>query len=576
MKNIISLLLVFIVTISCSSDSGSNDQNNNPNIHPGAITSIIFENSSFTGTALVKYTDNSTYEGSFINGKMEIPNSGTGKTIANIQPQNQPYILIGRKEGFPINLNYNNGVLVHRAPVSGYVPIGTYAEFQLINTNTTTLNANYQLEADLDLMHILWTPIGTNTSFKGIFFGGNHEINNLKITSSEQYTGLFGICEQGDISFLTIRSGSVSNTGNYVGSIVGGIFNGNIIGCKNYATVQGNTQQDSASGGIAGIGSESNFGECENYGNVSGRNVAGITSAANNLADCRNYGSIQITGGGSSSNFGAGIVGRALDVTNCLNMGEITIVTNNQFLGSIGGIATEIYSSISGSFNKGNIIVQGSGAGSIGSIGGVVGYVHISTINNTIPILACYNAGNISGKNCVIGGIVGNAGKGDIRNCYNTGNLTNNPGNANYSSATGGIVGIIDRPGAVLISAYINISQCYNTGQVNGVANIDGTFRNGGIVGAAIVNALGYNLTVYDCYWSDNLSDNTLYGAGIISNGGAITSNVDTGSSKFGATLWPSAAQNWIVGDPMSGSYWKSLGSWNNGNPIYPKLYFED
>ncbi|MDR1863971.1 MAG: hypothetical protein LBR08_00175 [Bacteroidales bacterium] len=47
----------------------------------------------------------------------------------------------------------------------------------------------------------------------------------------------------------------------------------------------------------------------------------------------------------------------------------------------------------------------------------------------------------------------------------------------------------------------------------------------------------------------------------------------------FSASAWPTIGANaeWGIGDGSgSGKWWKSLGNWNGGNPVYPKLWFEE
>lgn len=63
---------------------------------------------------------------------------------------------------------------------------------QSVNEGNTYLNYSVTLEADMNLDDIAWTPIGTSTNaFWGNFDGGDHTINNLKITSGTN-VGLFG------------------------------------------------------------------------------------------------------------------------------------------------------------------------------------------------------------------------------------------------------------------------------------------------------------------------------------------------------------------------------------------------
>jgi hypothetical protein len=225
--------------------------------------------------------------------------------------------------------------------------------------------------------------------------------------------------------------------------------------------------------------------------------------------------------------------------------------------GTIGGICGINFASIILCHNTGSL----SGIGHAGGICGI----------DCASITACYNAGSISGTNYYdAGGICGSNESGTITACYNIG-LVSGSGNiggicgTDYSAivtacyntglVSGGNVGGIC--GKNHTSSYI--TACYNTGSVSGSSNA------GGICGENISS------TITACYWKDIADDNANYGVS------SPTSN--TGATIFALGAWPITGthQQWGTGDGSgNGKYWKSLGSWNGGNPIYPKLYFEE
>ena len=91
--------------------------------------------------------------------------------------------------------------------------------------------------------------------------------------------------------------------------------------------------------------------------------------------------------------------------------------------------------------------------------GGIVGQ---SSVNAGI-INACCNNGNIKADsnanlNAIVGGIIGYS-RGEVKNCYNTGNIE---GYSNKSVKIGGIVGA---------TSQMNISNCYNLGDIKAVGN---------------------------------------------------------------------------------------------------------
>ena len=63
-----------------------------------------------------------------------------------------------------------------------------------------------KLLADVDLAGETWTPIGTNTPFRGTFDGGNNTISNLKVevTGDKGYAGLFAQA-QGVVKDVTLK-----------------------------------------------------------------------------------------------------------------------------------------------------------------------------------------------------------------------------------------------------------------------------------------------------------------------------------------------------------------------------------
>lgn len=319
-----ALTLILGIT-SCSKDDNST-KNENDNGGGNNVTTINLQNSTYTGTAFITFTDGSTATGNFQSGTMKLPLQGD-KIIAGIQPENEDYILLGRKQGETINLNYHNEQLQFRIPINGVIPIGSYAEFQLINT---ALNSNYKLEADLDFMNLEWTPIGGESNQLN-FDGQNHEISNLKISNAAIFftyqciltngsgshtysnrtylTGLFTRVKS--LKNLIIRSGNIASINTYGHNSMTGAFvgwGGYIENCINYANVQGDEPpHDNFScsnafsdytGGIAGRGYESSIKNCINYGTIT--NGCGISINSDEFSTVWGY------NGGTNGNINYG------------------------------------------------------------------------------------------------------------------------------------------------------------------------------------------------------------------------------------------------------------------------------
>ena len=654
MKKITTFLILCLIFVSCSKDdTPTEDPNGNGNPTNNA-SSITFENNTFTGSCVVTYSDGTIYNGTFTNGKMDIPSTGTNKIIASIQPQNQQIIIIGRKEGISLKLNYNGSTLSHRTAVNGFIPISTFAEFQLINLNTTTLAGIYKQEDTLYFMNNVWTPIGTsNAPFNGTFDGNNKEINqlNVSVTGGTNPAGLFGIASSNSqLINIIIKSGTVKGQYNAAGVAAECGF---ITNCKNYAKIEGNQVSGVAwsiniqnneisnchnygiiksnSGGLCSGVFGSAFGntikDCTNNNVLNGSEVCGIVRNASNVQSCINNGSIVSNGG-----FATGIASYVSSVKNCTNNGIIS--GNNDVYGIVSGdqngcnvencintanLTTSNYQFCSGiggggfgkivknCNNSGNINTSGSA----GNVSGITSSGNISNCHNTGNIVASSNSTTYK-PNC--GGIGSKASFGNIIDCTNTGNIESNGGKA---------AGIVAIGAGTIPSGGLIISRCYNTGNINGeysggicgysettngVFNILACYNSGTIT--STTNSLGLNsggilgshyqigtykiencynignsnggsmigvsqqfntgnftVTISNCFWKQGTA--TFAIAKIFGYQGSVsTSNV--GTTLFSATAWPSTTNGWTSTD------WKSLGSWNNGNPTYPKLIFEN
>ena len=130
-----------------------------------------------------------------------------------------------------------------------------------------------RLEADIDLELQEWIPIGTDISFAGTFDGNGHCIENLCITSGNDYVGLFGRLSGATVENVGIASGTVMGAGK-VSALAGSIRSGTVIrSCFNRATVSGRT----IVGGIVGMAATANcvVENCYNTGSVSGYSSTG-------------------------------------------------------------------------------------------------------------------------------------------------------------------------------------------------------------------------------------------------------------------------------------------------------------
>ena len=256
------------------------------------------------------------------NGPGDVVKSITDGAINGGDP-----VLIGRYAGETVRLSFDTqGDLQFRNAVRGVRPIGSYAEFQLINSDRY---GRYQQEADLDLLNEEWFPIGyynpvtsSFSSFTGVYNGNGYHIDNLNVNRNrDDFTGLFGYIS-GDLFNVHITSGSVKGM-DFTGGICGFSGYGSIENCSNEATVIGRTYTggligynyngmliasynngsvtgDSAVGGLVGNNNGGSIMAGYNNGTIRGREYLGGITGTNIhpafVAACYNTGSVRGSG----------------------------------------------------------------------------------------------------------------------------------------------------------------------------------------------------------------------------------------------------------------------------------------
>lgn len=319
------------------------------------------------------------------------------------------------------------------------------------NGVTTYEGVYFRLTADLDMQNNAWVPIGNSTTnmFCGKFDGEHHFIDNISITGSYTYAGLFGIMgENVRIVNLGVKSVIDINAQSYCGGIVGYIngSNARIENCYNTGNL---SRMQSSSGGIVGYinGSDTRIENCYNTGNISASSnsnycggIVGDCSSSLTMSNCYNTGNIS----GSSLAGASGIVGNCastLNVTDCYNTGDIS--GSLRAAGIVGKCNSTL--TITNCDNTGVISAPGTSA----YAGGIVG-----DCNSTLTIANCHNTGNISATTSKshAGGVVGRGGASIITNCYNTGRVS-------ASQHSGGIV--------ATCSGSSSLTNCHNVGVVS-------------------------------------------------------------------------------------------------------------
>jgi hypothetical protein len=234
--------------------------------------------------------------------------------------------------------------------------------------------------------------------------------------------------------------------------------------------------------------------------------------------------------------------GQGNSIINCRTAVDVTS-TSNQVAGICATVNTGTTLEITACENSGTVTSSGQ------YVAGICAYVNGNNANrSTVTITACRNTGKVAGGNNSGGICAQNAatyGVVIIRACYNTGEV-----NIGGSNRVGGIMGYI-------AAGSNSITACYSIGSITGSGNYVGF-----ICGRNVGNASAITTS----YWAKN-GGNAARGIG----DGPGTTTV------FSASAWPTATGAWGTGDGSAeNTWWKNLGGWNSGTPIYPKLYWEE
>lgn len=239
------------------------------------------------------------------------------------------------------------------------------------NGNTYDGGYCFKQTANIYLSGYLWVPIGNTThEFMGNYDGCGHTISNLKIATSEAYSGLFGFVSNGMIKNITLQNCSIEAESK-VGGIVGEIHDSVIENC----VVASNCYISGSShsvGGVIGAGVDTAVNSCANYARVTSAyvEVGGIIgySASNEpIQNCINYGNV--TGGGRVG----GIAGVGFcSIKNCTSSAIITD-TDSGPIGALAGWASD--NNYENNTLYGEVVLTSEKAGAI------LGQVHSGVAN---------------------------------------------------------------------------------------------------------------------------------------------------------------------------------------------------
>jgi hypothetical protein len=216
----------------------------------------------------------------------------------------------------------------------------------LVDFNEFAADVNYwdgytRLETDVDLAGRIYSeaviaPDVNNveggfqgTAFTGVFDGNGHRIINLTINGgSNDYLGLFGYVDEGEVGNLGIEGGSLRGDV-AVGGLAGGNLYGTISNCYSTASVSGG-DNSGLIGGLLGFSYAGVVSNCYSTGDVNGFEEVGGLVGDNffgSISDCYSTGDV------NGVRYVGGLVGVSYDdVSNCYSTGDVS------GLGFVGGL----------------------------------------------------------------------------------------------------------------------------------------------------------------------------------------------------------------------------------------------
>ena len=387
----------------------------------------------------------------------------------------------------------------------------------VVNNVSNMTNAYFRQENTINYTGTSWMPIGNLMSpFKGNYDGQNYSINfTQNLSFNIQYIGVFGYANGAKINNLGVNwNGSIDigySDNLYLGGIAGS-GSSTITNCSNNGAINVTINKD--------------MSEYSVY-------VGGINGSSANITNSKNDGDINVSTASNYSVKNAYVAGIGGNVKNSYNTGNVT--ANGKFVAYVSGIAySSQYNYNSGCYNTGTITAisttDSAYAGGIFLIS--TSYTAFKNDNNFGKVIA--NGVNDSYAGGITAEIICDPfSSGTSSESYNTGTIQ-----CSSSSGTayaGGIVGRIHPYGGYPSASLVTLTNCYNTGAVNGDVV-------GGIVGANNLGVMSTDLaTITNCYNTGTLTGSTKYG--IVGNGDNYSSisnsyyiNTCGGSNNAGST----------------------------------------
>lgn len=300
------------------------------------------------------------------------------------------------------------------APSSGTVYIREAADLQQISTwsqSSTLENVTFEMDYDVSLDGIEWTPIGNvSNPFGGSFDGNNKSIINFNNDSAGDGFALFNRATNASLKNIDISGQITVTTGSspYSAGIVAMADGCNIENCKSNVNITSAIEGSCIAGIAANLtGSPSTISNCLNLGTMdiskktskAGGIVAYVSINSNTtfIRNVENKGGIKHSGTATTSINLGGVVGFA-----DTNSGGVIVIENSGNKGTITSKAKNSNASV--------------GDSSKVHAGGIIGFESYSKADN--KVLNCFNVGEISGANINAAIVATGSTAATIEYCY--------------------------------------------------------------------------------------------------------------------------------------------------------------
>ena len=282
----------------------------------------------------------------------------------------------------------------------------------------------YILTTDLTLDPLTYTPIGNSDHpFTGFFLGNDKAIylNDAEMTVISKYYGLFGVVKKAYIHGINLYINLFNESYSYIGGLAGKIETTLIENTIVHPTIQnkGTRIENYETNYIGGM-----VGDVSGESKISNSSVLDASIDATGCSSIGGLaGSVKENAGIDTCLFNGTINGDGWDLGALVGLSYGSI-NNSHALGSmtlksgmrVGGFVGHLFEgTITNSYSKVSINYDIYSDGSSTFVGGFVGYSTDTKIED------CYATGDVTGSSCV-GGFIG-SGRGKFTNCYASGDV---------------------------------------------------------------------------------------------------------------------------------------------------------